>query len=151
MEKNIIIGAGISGLSCGNILKNECIVLEKESSIGGLAKTEEFNGFRFDLGGHRFLSQNEQVGKFVQSIVGKEIFVIARRSKIYRGKKMIDYPLKASVLFCLSPFDIAASLITYIVRRITPLPEISFEEAARNNFGDRLFELFFKNYINCFG
>ena len=46
-NKNVIIGTGLSGLSCGYALKDKCVILEKESYIGGLAVTKEFYNFRF--------------------------------------------------------------------------------------------------------
>lgn len=145
-DKDLIIGAGISGLSCAWVLKDRCIVLEKDATIGGLAKTKKFNAFRSDLGGHRFFTKNVNIENFVQDLIKGDLLKIQRKSKIYRNKKFIDYPLKASVALYLNPLDVLISFFTYLLRRIKPLPEVSFEDASKNRFGDRLYELFFKVY-----
>ncbi|MFC1576912.1 FAD-dependent oxidoreductase [Candidatus Omnitrophota bacterium] len=144
-SKNIIIGAGISGLSCGWALK-DCLVLEKDFFIGGLCKTVDFGGYRFDLGGHRFFTKNKLTEDFVRSILSDELLEVRRISRIYKDRRLIDYPLKASVIFCLNPLDVLGCFFSYILRKLIPLPETSFEEAAKNRFGDRLYGLFFKAY-----
>lgn len=145
-NKNIIIGAGLSGLSCGYILKDKCVVLEKEPYIGGLATTKQFYNFKFDLGGHRFFTHNNSIEKFFRELLHGEIFKTNRKSKIYRNGRFIDYPLRVSILLQLNPLEIALSFLTYIFRKIKPLKESSFRERAINRFGDYLYRLFFKDY-----
>lgn len=152
--ENIIIGAGLSGLSCGWALK-DCLLLERDCSIGGLAKTLQYKGFKFDLGGHRFFTYNAPIENFFRSLFKDEILEVERKSKIYRRGKFIKYPLKVSVIFQLNPWAITSSFFTYIHRKIKPLNEFSFKERAINRFGDHLYKLFFRDYtqkvwgINC--
>src|SRR3989338_7911550 len=105
-SKNIIVGAGLAGLSCASVLK-DCLVLEKESVIGGLSRTLEFRDFRFDLGGHRFFTQDRYVDKFVRDLFRDELIEVNRKSRIYRNGKFIEYPLQVSVIFQLNPFGVA--------------------------------------------
>ena len=153
-SKNIIVGAGLAGLSCASVLK-DCLVLEKESVIGGLSRTLEFRDFRFDLGGHRFFTQDRYVDKFVRDLFRDELIEVNRKSRIYRNGKFIEYPLQVSVIFQLNPFGVATALFTYLYRKIKPLKELSFKERATNCFGDHLYKTFFKDYtekvwgINC--
>ncbi len=153
-SKNIIIGAGLSGLSCGWALRN-CILLEKETIIGGLARTFQFNDFSFDLGGHRFLTYNTSVERFIRNLLNCDILKINRKSQIYKNKKLIDYPLRFSLFLQLAPWEIASSFFSYIYRKIKPLEGLSFEDKAINNFGDHLYKLFFRDYtekvwgLNC--
>lgn len=145
-KKNIIIGAGLSGLSCGWVLKDKCIILEKQPCIGGLAATKELPGFKFDLGGHRLFTCNPSIVEFVRDLLPGEILEAYRKSKIYKDGKFIYYPLRVSVVFQLNPLEIALSFFSYIYRKIKPLKEFSFEERAINNFGDYLYKLFFRDY-----
>lgn len=144
--KDIIIGAGISGLSCGWVLRDKCILLEKEQYIGGLAITNEFQGFRFDLGGHRIFTPNQKIENFFRNLLGGELLEVKRKSKIYRNGKFLDYPLRKSVIFYLNPVDILTSAVTYTLRHLMPLTETSFEEITKNRFGDRIYQLFFRDY-----
>ncbi|MDD5195802.1 MAG: FAD-dependent oxidoreductase [Candidatus Omnitrophica bacterium] len=153
-SRSIIIGAGISGLSCGSVLR-DCTVLEKENVIGGLARTLQFNDFKFDIGGHRFFTNDRSLDIFFRNLLREEIVETPRKSKIYRKGKFIDYPLRVSVVFQLNPVETFLSLFTYIHRKIKPLTEHSFEEKTKNLFGDYLYKTFFRDYtfkvwgINC--
>ena len=75
MKKNVILGAGLTGLSTGYKQKNT-IIFEKENEIGGLARTEKFDGFKFDLGGHRFLTKILLIEKFVKDILKDDLNII---------------------------------------------------------------------------
>lgn len=145
-KKNIIIGAGLSGLSSGWILKDKCAIFEKEPFVGGLAATKRFRNFKFDLGGHRFFTDNHSLDRFFRDLLRGELVETLRKSKIYKNGKLINYPLRASVVFQLNPIEIALSFFTYLFRKIKPLKEFSFHERAINQFGDHLYELFFKDY-----
>jgi len=144
-SKNIIIGAGLSGLSCGYDL-NDCTIFEQESSAGGLCRTYEFQKFRYDIGGHRFFTSNKNTEEFFKYLVGPNLLTIERKSKIYWKNRFIDYPLKVSVVFNLSPWQTIWCLTTYLYRLFKPLDGSSFDIRAKNKFGDNLYHLFLKNY-----
>ncbi len=152
--KNIIIGAGISGLSCAYVLK-DCLVLEKEPHMGGLCRTIDFKGLRFDLGGHRIFSASRNIENTFKKLLKNEIVEFKRKSKIWQKGRFIDYPLQTSVIFDIPPWQTAYSFFTYLYRRIFPLKGNSFKDKAINRFGDNLYKLFLEEYtqkiwgLNC--
>jgi len=143
--KNIILGAGITGLSAAYMLK-EVVVYEKDAEIGGLAKTIRFDGFSFDLGGHRFFTRKEKIANFVKELMGEELLEVNRVSKIYKDGKFLDYPLSATVLLSNNPFRLLRMLISYLIRKKKPLKEYSFREYIINHFGDELYSYYFQGY-----
>ncbi|HNX81370.1 MAG TPA: FAD-dependent oxidoreductase [Candidatus Omnitrophota bacterium] len=145
-KKHIIIGGGLSGLSCASVLGDDCIVLEQDYCVGGLAKTVLFRDFSFDLGGHRFFAPVPRLQEFFRGILGDSVREVKRRSRIFRNNQFIEYPLNPSVIKQLPCTDTVRALATYCMRNFFPLPGRSFEDAAKNRFGDRLYELFFKEY-----
>jgi len=144
-SKNIIIGAGISGLSCAAELK-DCIVFEKESSVGGLSRTFKFKGLSFDIGGHRFVAHNPETERLFRKIVGKSVLKVKRKSRIYRKGKFINYPLEIGIIFDFNPLETFSAFITYLYRKLKPLKGQSFMHKATNRFGDYLYNEFFKDY-----
>jgi len=144
-SKNIIIGAGLSGLACAYNLK-DCLVLEKEATLGGLCRTVTYNGLRFDLGGHRLFTSNPAIDRFFHNLLKDQCVEVERQSKIYWNRKFIDYPLKKSVILQLNPWQAGLGLMTFLLRKVFPLQEYSFAERAANRFGDELYALFLKNY-----
>ena len=56
----VIIGAGPAGLTVAYELSRQdipVIVYEQDEDVGGLSKTVEYKGYRFDIGGHRFFTK----------------------------------------------------------------------------------------------
>jgi len=143
--KNIILGAGITGLSAAYMLK-DVVVYEKDAEIGGLAKTIRFDGFSFDLGGHRFFTGKEKIANFVKELMGDELLEVNRVSKIYKDGRFLDYPLSATVLLSNNPFRLLKILISYLIRKKKPLEEYSFREYIINHFGDELYSYYFQGY-----
>lgn len=149
-----VIGAGPAGLSAAFILSENnksTVVLEMSGQVGGISRTIERDGFRFDIGGHRFFTKDEEVDDFFKRILGDEAIWVNRSSKIYYLSKYIDYPLKpANAIFGMGIGTTAKCLADYgyvKVRNIFGKPEIvSFQDWVSNEFGRELFKLFFKNY-----
>jgi len=142
---NIVLDAGITGLSAAYML-NDVVVYEKEAEIGGLGKTIHYNGFSFDLGGHRFFTRKEKIANFVKELMGNELLEVNRVSKIYKDGRFLDYPLGASALFSNNPFRLSRMLISYLIRKKKPLKEYSFKEYIINRFGDELYSYYFQDY-----
>src|SRR5918997_6405174 len=93
----LILGAGPAGLTAGYLLaKRElpAIVVEADSQVGGLAKTVVRDGYRFDLGGHRFFTKSDEVQALWEEVLGDELLVRERLSRIYWRGRFIDYPLR---------------------------------------------------------
>ena len=148
----VIMGAGPAGLTAAyELLKHDVpvTVLEKDRmQVGGLARTAEHKGYRFDIGGHRFFSKNEEVEDLWTEILGPEMLTRARLSRIYYRGKFFAYPLKAfNALWSLGGIETVRCLASYSWARIKPIKTPrSFEDWVRNQFGWRLYTIFFKTY-----
>lgn len=143
--QTIIAGAGLTGLSCGYILK-DAIVIEKQPYIGGLAHTFSHNGLRFDIGGHRFLTYKPSINRFVKNLLGNELRVINRRSKIFKDNKFLDYPPSYSIIFDFPVFKSLGILGSYLFRQCFPVREMSFKDKSINRFGGALYNFYFRGY-----
>jgi len=152
LEKpTLILGGGPAGLTAGYLLAKEglpVIVLEANEKVGGLAMTEERDGYRFDLGGHRFFTKVKEVDDLWHEVLDEEFLLRPRMSRIYWNKKFLDYPLRGpDVIRKLGPVELTRSLFSYLVAAVKPKgSEDSLEEWVSNRFGKRLYQLFFKSY-----
>jgi protoporphyrinogen oxidase len=150
-KHTVIAGAGPAGLTAAWMLaKRGCVplVLEQDNQVGGLARTVEYKGFRFDIGGHRFFTKVGVVQKLWRSMLGPEMLWRPRLSRIYYGGKFFDYPLKPmNALRGLGIGNAFLVLLSYLWIRLKPIrPEVSFEDWVSNRFGRRLYTIFFKTY-----
>jgi protoporphyrinogen oxidase len=152
MPKVVIIGAGPAGLTAAyELSKSNVPVTVLESSpdrVGGIARTERYKGFYFDIGGHRFFSKSQVIEDLWTEILGDEMLVRGRLSRIYYRHRFFDYPLKAfNVVRNLGPINVALAMASYVWARIRPIRNPrSFEDWTVNAFGRRLFNTFFKTY-----
>jgi len=155
----VVLGGGPAGLTAGYLLAQRgkpVIVLESQNQLGGLARTEERDGFRFDLGGHRFFTKAKEVEALWDEIMshasaksGREEWLLRpRQSRIYWNKKFLDYPLQGmDVIKKLGPVELTRATLSYFWAQLKPKgPEDTFEQWVSNRFGKRLFNLFFKSY-----
>jgi protoporphyrinogen oxidase len=150
----LVLGAGLAGLSAGHALARaglEVTVLEREAAVGGLAKTVAHGPFRFDLGGHRFFTQDGAVAALVQGLLGSEMSSVPRKSQILVRNRYIDYPLRP--LNAVAGLGVAtASRIvldharTRLGGRRDPGEVVSLEDWVVRHFGRTLFEIYFKEY-----
>jgi protoporphyrinogen oxidase len=150
-DTTLVLGAGPAGLTAAYVLgKAGCkaTVLEADRQVGGLAKTVEIDGFRFDLGGHRFFTKAHEVEALWQEIMGDEFLLRPRMSRIYWNSKFLDYPLRGpDVIRKLGPVELTRCIASYAKAAVLPKrEEESLEDWVSNRFGRRLFELFFKTY-----
>lgn len=147
----LVIGAGPAGLSAALELarqKQPVTVVEKDGQPGGMARTMAHRGFLFDIGGHRFFTRYHDIEQLWKSLLGDDLLLCQRRSRIlYRGK-FYSYPLRlGNALRNLGLATSALVLASYAWRRLFPLrPETSFADWVANRFGRRLYGLFFKTY-----
>lgn len=147
----VIIGAGPAGLSAAYEISKSgltCTVLEKSSVVGGLARTEEYKGYRFDIGGHRFFTKSKSVDRMWHEILGPDFIRRPRLSRIYYKSRFFAYPLDpVGTLWNLGFFESARCVLSYLAAKTSPIkPELTFEQWICNRFGRRLFEIFFKTY-----
>jgi len=153
-KKIIIMGAGPAGLATGlELIKSNQSVefFENEDRIGGLCATFDYKGFKYDFGGHRFFTKQDEVQKIWEEVIGNDFLVRNRLSRIYYRKKFFDYPIKfGNVLKQLGLIEsmlVGFSLIRVRIARIFKhKEEVTFEDWTVNRFGRRLFDHFFKSY-----
>jgi protoporphyrinogen oxidase len=151
-EDVVILGAGPAGLTAAWELAKHDVpvtVLEKDPRyVGGLARTVEHKGYRFDIGGHRFFSKNREVEDTWTEILGDELLNRGRLSRIYYAGRYIAYPLKAfNALRALGLVETVRCTASYAYARLRPIRNPrSFEDWVRNQFGWRLYSIFFKTY-----
>ncbi|MEG4290199.1 NAD(P)/FAD-dependent oxidoreductase [Microcoleus sp. C2C3] len=146
-----IVGAGPAGLTAAYELVKEGIipvVLEKGDKVGGIARTETYKGYRFDIGGHRFYTKVEAVQQLWQEVLGNEFIKVPRLSRIFYRGKFFNYPIGAfNTLFNLGIIESMLIVLSYLKVRIWPLrEEKTFEQWVINRFGERLYKTFFKTY-----
>ncbi|MGD0972182.1 MAG: NAD(P)/FAD-dependent oxidoreductase [Desulfobaccales bacterium] len=147
----VIIGAGPAGLTAAYELASlglKPLLLEKTGKVGGLARTEIYQGYRFDIGGHRFFTKSRKVQKLWETILGEDFLEVPRLSRIYYNNRFFHYPLEfLDTLSKLGLWESSRILLSYVKARISPsIPEENFGQWVSNRFGRRLFETFFQHY-----
>jgi protoporphyrinogen oxidase len=147
----VIIGAGPAGLTAGYELARQGVhplLLEKADKVGGIARTETYKGYYFDIGGHRFFTKVAEIQQLWEEMLGDEFRLVPRLSQIYYRNRFFKYPLDAfDTLAKLGPTEGSRILLSYAratLRRSRT--EDNFEGWVTHRFGHRLYETFFKTY-----
>ncbi|WP_442756806.1 NAD(P)/FAD-dependent oxidoreductase [Methylocystis sp. JAN1] len=150
--ETIIIGAGPAGLTAGYTLAKhgrDALVLEQDPVyVGGISRTASYKGFLFDIGGHRFFSKSKEIVDLWNEILPDDFLERPRLSRIYYRGKFYAYPLKAfEALKNLGLFESALCMASFAYAKAFPVKEPrTFHQWVRNQFGERLFGIFFKTY-----
>lgn len=149
--RTVVIGAGPSGLSAAHILVNhgrKTLIIESRNTPGGIARTERFKGFYFDLGGHRFYTKNQRVLDFWNDYLRSDFLSVDRLSRIHYDGRLFRYPIDLQdVLKKMEWGEGGKILFSFLKSQLGRRgPEDSFEEWVSNRFGARLFKKFFKEY-----
>jgi len=154
MKDNVILGAGPAGMSCAYELsraKKSFVLIEKDTQVGGLSKTLEFDGFKTDIGPHRFFSQNQYLYDLIHDLLGKKWIKVNRLTRFYINGKFFLYPIdlknalsnvgifKGIKIF----YDYATEKLKNSIKR---KKIVSFEDQVISDFGRSLAELNMLNY-----
>lgn len=149
--KAVVVGGGPAGLTAAYEFTRHGVlptVLEKDRIVGGIARTESYKGYRFDMGGHRFFTKSREVQELWEEVLAEEFLTRNRLSRIFYNGKFFSYPLKPfNALAGLGPVESVLILASYLRWQAFPhKQEDTFEQWVTNRFGKRLFETFFKTY-----
>ncbi len=156
----VIVGAGPCGLAAAWHLARRGanpVVLESEADVGGLCATHERNGWRFDLGGHRFVSADAELSRWVEGLLGEDLLEQERRSVVLHEGRSFRYPLEpVDLARRLGLYENAAALLSYagarlrraarLARSARDVNDVSFEDWVTARFGRWLYERFFGPY-----
>src|ERR671921_335558 len=122
----VVMGAGPGGLCSAYVLSkagHPAVVLEKAPFVGGLARTikreTDFGEFKFDIGGHRWFTKNDELNELFREVVAEELLWVNRISRIYFDGRYVDYPLKISnALKAMGPVTSAKAMADYGLTRL---------------------------------
>jgi protoporphyrinogen oxidase len=149
----VVIGGGPAGLTAAYELQKRSArhkpkVYEASDMVGGISRTESNNGYRFDIGGHRFFTKVKEVEAMWHEVLKDDFITVPRLSRIYYREKFFDYPLKLmNALVNIGPYESMRILLSYFKWQVRPYKkEESFEEWVINRFGGRLYMHFFRSY-----
>ncbi len=143
-----IIGAGPAGLTAAYLLSkkgyNVTVIEKDERYVGGISRTVEVDGYRFDIGGHRFFSKSKEVVDLWNEILPDDFIQRPRMSRIYYEGKFYSYPLRAfEALFNLGIVRSTLCMASYVKAKAFPNKQVrSFEDWTTNQFGWKLYSIF---------
>ena len=148
----VVIGAGPAGLTAAHQLGKagvRSLVLEADPEyVGGISRTVRYKGYHFDIGGHRFFSKAKEVEDLWTELLPNDMLLRPRSSRIFYENKFFSYPLRpVEALLKLGPLEAMRCALSYAAARARPVPDPkNFEDWVTNQFGDRLYSIFFKGY-----
>lgn len=153
-KRVVVLGGGLPGLSAAHWLTRQGVeteVLERASEVGGLARTIERNGFRYDFGGYRFFSRSPEIQGLLQELLGQDLVQVNASSKIYYRGRLYEYPISPRDVLAgmgreragLALWSFVGARAAHLVRRE---PMFSLEDWLVAEFGETLYRAFFKDY-----
>ena len=153
-EHVVILGAGPAGLAVGHELSVNDVrvtVLDRNDYVGGLCRTLHEDGYKFDLGGHRWFTKNEDLNNWFRRLMEGEIVMVNRISRIYYGGKFFNYPINfGDIIKNTGPFTMlhagVSFLWTYLRQAVAPRPIRNMRDAYTAQFGATLYDMFFRRY-----
>jgi protoporphyrinogen oxidase len=149
----VVLGGGIAGLTFAleaTRRGKRVVVLESGEQVGGLARTLVFDDYRFDIGGHRFISRWPHIADWVLDVMDGDMLEVPRRSHIHLDGRYVDYPIRLpNALTALSLPKAARVLVSYLwasARHRNHGADVSFEDWVVRRFGRALYDIYFRPY-----
>ena len=146
MKKNIVIGAGISGLAFGYFTKQPFIIFEKESTVGGLCKSIKDNGFTFDYSGHFIHIKDNKIKFLIEKLIGKKLLKVQRNSIILFKDKILPFPFQANLYYLDEKYKQECIKGIQNRKNIKIYDDMPFINWARTMFGDGITKYFMQPY-----
>lgn len=151
MASVTVVGAGVAGLTIGYQLARKgysVTVVEKNDVVGGLARTFHYGDFHFDVGPHRFHTENPRVAAFIREILKEEAHEIPRKSGARMFGRFHEWPLRPGILLAM-PIRLMFKGARDLIFK-ERLPGESFEADVVNKYGRTLYDIFFEPYTKKF-
>jgi len=92
----LVLGAGLTGLSCALHLERDYLVLEREDHVGGLTHTNQVEGHSFDITGHWLHLRKPRIKTLVADLLGSELAIRQRRARVFSHGVYTPYPYQAN-------------------------------------------------------
>jgi protoporphyrinogen oxidase len=153
-EHVVIMGAGPAGLATGHELSVSGVkvsVFDRNDFIGGLCNTNDYKGYKFDLGGHRWFSKNEDLNNWFRRLMGEEVVWVERISRIYYDGGYYTYPISIlNVIANAGIFTILQAGVMYLISAlqysVLNKQIDNMKDAYVAQFGGKLYDMFFRRY-----
>jgi protoporphyrinogen oxidase len=150
----VILGAGPAGLATGHELSAQGVkvtVLERNNYVGGLCRTVHDDGYKFDLGGHRWFTKNEELNNWFRRLMDGHLVLVKRISRIYYGGTYFQYPVTiGDVIRKAGPLTIVKAGVSFVWSIVRygafGRPIRNMKDAYTAQFGSTLYEMFFRRY-----
>jgi protoporphyrinogen oxidase len=148
----VVLGGGVAGLTMAREIARagrSVVVVERDATVGGLARTFRREGFAFDLGGHRFHSNNPDVVRWLQQLMGGDLLRVDRRSRIHLQGRFIDYPIRLpQATRAFGAANAVRGALSYLGALATNHRQeaVTFEDWVTRRFGRVLYEIYFGPY-----
>ena len=146
MKKNIVIGAGISGLAFGYFTKKPFVILEKESTVGGLCKSIKDNGFTFDYSGHFIHIKDNKIKCLIEKLIGKKLLKVQRNSVILFKDKILPFPFQANLYYLDEKYKQECIKGIQNRKNIKIYDDMPFINWSKAMFGDGITKYFMQPY-----
>jgi protoporphyrinogen oxidase len=147
----VVVGAGLTGLTIASELAargRAVTVVERDGAVGGLARTFRHGERFFDVGPHRFHTDDARLRDWIAGVLQGELTTIRRSSAVHAFGRLHDWPLRPRVLTRL-PAGILARASLDLLRRSAGGGE-SFEAEMKARYGATLYAAFFEPYTRRF-
>lgn len=119
MSEVVIIGGGLAGLSAARRLGPRAHLVEADSRLGGLARTDVIDGFWFDWTGHWLHLRTERWQAEVERLLPAGLLTVQRRARVYSHGVYTAFPFQVNT-HGLPPEVVAECVKGYVQANLGP-------------------------------